>query len=72
MQKTFIEAVLAGEAQLADIDDYVDAWHTADEEGPDLPEFLGMTFEEYAQWVGDPKVLEGIVETRRLSLLPPS
>lgn len=40
-----------------DLDDWVEAWHTAPADHPisklPLHEFLGMTFEEYGQWMRD-------------------
>jgi hypothetical protein len=33
------------------IDARVDAWHNGDGEGMELHDFLGMTFEEYIQWL---------------------
>ena len=53
MRQSFIDAVLAGDAVPADIDDFIDAWH-ASLEDIGLAEFLGMTDEEYALWVEQP------------------
>ena len=48
-----------------DIDDWIDRWHTGDSK-QELHEFLGMTFEEYGNWVLAPGCLEHIVATRRM------
>lgn len=35
---------------MSDLDDLVEQWHTSpDDDGP-LHEFLGMTWEQYAEW----------------------
>ncbi len=54
VKQTFVEAVLAGDAMLGDIDDFIDAWHASPED-VGLAEFLGMTEEEYARWVEQPE-----------------
>ena len=64
---TFVELVLAGEAEPDQIDDYVAAWHEG-EGGDSLPEFLGFTDDEYALWVEQPRTLTAIVTARRLGL----
>lgn len=43
----FIADIADGLAQPEDIDDYVEAWHEGQHGGVGLPEFLGMTVEEY-------------------------
>ncbi len=47
--KTYIQACLDGEANLFDLDDYVDYWHEHDT-GNTLREFLGLTPYEYEEW----------------------
>jgi hypothetical protein len=49
--KTFLDLVLAGEARQDDIDDFVEQWHDGDA-SCSLAEFLGMSDDEYALWVG--------------------
>ena len=49
-EKSFIEAYLAGEVNLDNLDDYIQHWHTNDT-GNELREFLGMTSEEYTEWL---------------------
>lgn len=61
--KTFLEQVVAGEAQAADIDDFVDRWHDGDTSNP-LAESLGMCDDEYALWVERPETLELIIRAR--------
>jgi hypothetical protein len=46
----FINACLYGDADLEDLDTYVEYWHTH-ETGSSLREFLGMTEYEYETWV---------------------
>ena len=63
-EATFIELCLAGRAQPEDIDDFVDAWHEGDS-ALELHEALGLTWDEYAQWVAQPDILPSILETHR-------
>lgn len=67
MVKTnFIEDCLAGVASLDNLDEYIEYWHTH-ETGNELREFLGMTAEEYSQWVkyNDKEFLQIILEARK-------
>lgn len=60
---SFVDACLRGHAILADIDDWVDAWHDTDFSGdePTLDEFLGFTTAEGNLWVEMPEALGAIV-----------
>ena len=60
MSDTFIDAVLAGEAFWTDIDEWVRRWHAGEGTG-ELPEFLGMSGDEYAVWVEKPTALRAIL-----------
>lgn len=63
--KTFIQRYLDGKVPdpHEEINDDIDAWHNLNFEHQviGLPKFLGMTDEEYGQWVSDPKSLESIL-----------
>jgi hypothetical protein len=52
---TFVDACLRGEANLADVDDWVERWHgtggAPDSEPIELSDYLGLADEEYAEWV---------------------
>jgi hypothetical protein len=63
-QETFIDLVLAGEATLDDINDWVSLWHR-EPRGRELHEFLGMSWDEYALWVEMPAALDFLVAARR-------
>jgi hypothetical protein len=63
----FIQACIAGDAQLEDIDDFVDQWHGSKVDG-ELHEFLGMTTAEYGLWMVDASVLQTIVDARRRAM----
>lgn len=67
--KTFIDKVLAGEAQPAEIDDYVDAWHEGEADERTLGEFLGMSPDEYARWATNPAALDAIIADHRAPVL---
>lgn len=56
----FMEEVLAGRADLGDVDEWISWWHRS----PlpvSLHEFLGLTFSQYSRFVQDPTALEDIV-----------
>lgn len=65
---TFIDRCLAGQAVAEDVDDAVDAWHECDDPR-ELREVLGLTAEEYAQWVTAPSILQTIISSRRAAKL---
>jgi hypothetical protein len=62
---TFLDACLAGRASPGQIDDWVERWHGL---GPrdrrTLPEYLGMSGDEYARWVERPSALDAIFRAR--------
>lgn len=64
LPSNFIDLALSGNAGLEDIDDFVDAWHESDG-SVTLPDFLGMTPDEYALWVSNPETIEVILRARR-------
>lgn len=64
MKKSFMLALLDNEIGPEGIDDYVEDWHTSSTEVT-LPEYLGMTDEEYSRWVYDANELQKIVQERR-------
>ena len=58
---TFFDLYLRDSAQEESIDGWVERWHDlADEAGPPLHAFLGLSAAEYALWVYDPGVLPTI------------
>jgi hypothetical protein len=63
---TYMKQVLAGDALLDDIDDYVSQWHEQSS-SVELPAYLGMSWEEYSLWVEQPKVLRLIIAARERS-----
>lgn len=65
--QTFIEKCLRGEAEPANIDDYIEKWHKGDPwhlSGWSLADYLGMMPEEYKRWVEDPSSLVDILNER--------
>lgn len=60
----FIDLCLQGEAMATEIDEFVDRWHESDS-GESLPEYLGMTEQEYALWVERPTFLKLIMFSRK-------
>lgn len=63
--KTFIDLCLAGEVDLAEIDDFIDRWHDEPGNQGSLSEFLGMTADEYQLWVERPDALRFILAARK-------
>jgi hypothetical protein len=65
--RTFLEACLAGEALLTEVDDWVDAWHKDAWPGTDtsLDEFLGFNDQEGALWAERPEALRFIVASHQ-------
>lgn len=59
---TFIEKCCAGKAGPEDVHDHVQAWHAGDGADAELYEYLGMTKQEYFDWVADHENLKGIVQ----------
>ncbi|MHB9028766.1 MAG: hypothetical protein ACYC9O_08355 [Candidatus Latescibacterota bacterium] len=59
-RKTFIELCISGKASPDDIYQFIREWHESDSTEP-LEKYLGMSFEDYALWVKDPKLLKYIV-----------
>lgn len=66
--QTFVDALLSGNAELDDIDDWVGRWH--DQAGApngnpqELDDFLGFTEVEYSLWVERPSSLRLIAAAR--------
>lgn len=60
---TFMDLAVHKMVQLDQIDDFVDMWHSGAGNN-DLHKFLGMTKEEYAQWVERPSCLMDILQAR--------
>ena len=68
-EKCFIDACLAGDAILDDVEDFIEYWHTH-KTGVELSDFLGMTAYEYAIWLktGEDIVLRDIIESRNINI----
>ena len=49
LSKTYVQACLDGDANIFDLDDYIDYWHDNDT-GVPLREFLGLSPYEYQEW----------------------
>lgn len=60
----FIENCLTGDAQLDEIDDYIDRWHEGQSVLP-LHTYLGMSQAEYAAWIESPDRLSEIIAVRK-------
>lgn len=68
--KNFMERAIAGEIEDLEeaLDDAIDEWHALPDDGAvgdTIHLYLGMTWQEYARWVKDPKSLEDIINKRR-------
>lgn len=65
-EKSFLVLMMEGRVSPDEIDDFIEAWHEGDE-GSSLPEYLGMTREEYRLWFHDPGALTIIAFARRFN-----
>lgn len=63
-EQTFIDAVLAGEADPSEIRDWIGRWHEDEGTSQPLWRFLGFTYFEYFLWVLDPDQLPVILAAR--------
>jgi hypothetical protein len=61
---SFIDACASGAARAEAIDDEVEAWHNG-ASGLPLHAYLGMTQDEYDEWLADPTALSRFIESRR-------
>ncbi|GAB3460061.1 hypothetical protein GCM10027321_19060 [Massilia terrae] len=51
-KRSFISLCVAGLAKPDEIDDYVERWHAGQAgKGQELSEYLGMSQQEYSDWV---------------------
>ncbi len=73
----FFDLYLSGDAVEDEIDDFVERWHSemsGRADAPTLPQYLGLTSEEYAAWVEDASALPRIFIARtkgvRLNAVP--
>ncbi|MDQ7830153.1 MAG: hypothetical protein RDU30_00325 [Desulfovibrionaceae bacterium] len=62
--RTFTSLCLDGEADLTDIDDYIEAWHLNNDDRP-LNEYLGLSSTEYELWMKKPESLRYILNCKR-------
>jgi hypothetical protein len=62
----FIEKCLAGKVTTDQIDDYIDFWHNGVEgENQELHEYLGMSWDEYSEYVMNYDCLLTIIQQRK-------
>lgn len=64
MSDTYMELVLEGRAPWTDIEAHVEQWHAGSPTAT-IHEFLGMTWDEYALWVEQPRALRLIIAARK-------
>lgn len=68
-KNTFIDDCLSGIATIADIDSYIEYWHTHSTENS-LREFLGLTESEYNEYLkSDDTVLNDFITHRKVELI---
>ena len=61
---SFVQKCLYGEADLFELDEYIEYWHTHDVE-VSLREYLGLTPSEYEEWGnGSDKIFRDILRCR--------
>lgn len=63
---TFIDDCIKGDACINDIDDYIEKWHLGEDcQNIELHEYLGMGWEEYAEWVAKPSSLIDVLQSKK-------
>lgn len=63
--KNYVQACLDGDANLFNLDDYIDYWHD-NNTGKTLREFLGLTIYEYQEWAhNSDSIFRDILRCRR-------
>ena len=69
----FMERVLSGQIENLEeeLSNEIDCWHQRPDDGESIGEaihlFLGMTWQEYAQWAQYPDSLSDIIAKRKLN-----
>lgn len=65
LNKTYVQSCLDGDANIFDLDDYIDYWNNNDT-GMTLREFLGLTPYEYQEWgKNSDSIFRDILKCRR-------
>lgn len=63
-EKSFVQKCLNGEADLFQLDEYIEYWHTHDMD-ISLREYLGLTLDEYIEWgKGGDRIFRDILRCR--------
>ena len=62
--RTFVEQYLANEVGLDSLDDFIDEWHNNPVTGMHLHEYLGLTWEEYQEFIMKPDILKTLLRER--------
>lgn len=64
-ENSFVQKCLNGEADLFELDEYIEYWHTHDV-GVSLREYLGLTPDEYEAWGnGSDSIFRDILRRQR-------
>ena len=64
--RSFFDLFIDGQVSAVAAEDFISAWHNSgDEEQRSLPEFLGLTEDEYDVWMMDGRILPDIAAARR-------
>ena len=61
----FIELLKQGKVKPEEIDDYIDQWHDEYTGEDTLEEFLGMTTQQYNEWVDNPNSINSLFNCER-------
>lgn len=63
---SFVDDYINGYAFSEDIHTHIDKWHEDENIREELHEYLGMTWEEYVEWVNNPSDLRSILSLRMI------
>lgn len=59
--KSFLQQCVDGTAEIDEIDDFIEHWHTVPEDEVPLHSYLGFSKEDFANWIKSDASLEDIV-----------
>ncbi len=61
----FIELLKQGKVKPDEIDDYIDKWHDEYSGSDTLEDYLGMTEQQYNEWVANPDSIDSLYGCER-------
>lgn len=69
--KTFIEQCIEDISVADKINDFIDDWHDCADSDKSISEYLGLTSQEYFDWIASKATVESILEDRKPKVIIP-